>query len=105
MLAQLTPASRTNLAGRHEYFPFLFHTSIMLRVIGESIIGYKSKEGIIRHGMHPIHVMTIEARYTGLSRKGTISDIVCWPSLSASAILAITRLTLSKAISKPLLGV
>lgn len=62
MLVQLTPASPTNFAVSHEYFSFLFHASIMSRMIRESIIGYKCKECIVRHEIHPIHVMTIEVK-------------------------------------------
>ncbi|KAJ5891285.1 uncharacterized protein N7473_007513 [Penicillium subrubescens] len=63
MLVKLVPNGNITPSLSHDCFPFLFRACIMMRSMGDQIIGLDRKEIVIGAEIPPIKVMTVEVRY------------------------------------------
>ncbi|OKO93309.1 hypothetical protein PENSUB_12372 [Penicillium subrubescens] len=63
MLVKLVPNGNITPLISHDCFPFLFRACIMMRSIGDRIVGLDGEEIIIGAEIPPIKVMTVKVRY------------------------------------------
>ena len=68
MLVQVAPGGNISPQTSHACFPFLFRASIMMRSMGDTIVGFGSEEVVIGKEIPPIRVMTLEVRYAPIEQ-------------------------------------